>query len=73
MEVPPPDPVRDPAGAALAAAILMDTFAAKYGDAEQALAAYYLGESVIDAAGDDWRSVVPDDVHMFIGRVKEYL
>lgn len=65
-----PDPTRDPLGGKIAAALLMDKFADRYGDGDKALAAYFIGADVIDEAGDDWRKIVPDDVFMFIERVK---
>ncbi|MFO7858075.1 MAG: hypothetical protein R6V11_04050 [Ectothiorhodospiraceae bacterium] len=69
----PPDPTRDPLGGKIAASLLMDQFAARFGDGDKALAAYFVGADVIEAAGDDWRKAVPDDVFMFIERVKEEL
>jgi hypothetical protein len=69
-DVDVPDPLRDPLGSAVYASLLMDRLLQKYGDADKTLAAYYLGDDVIDEAGDDWKQVVPDDVFQFIERVK---
>lgn len=69
----PPDPTRDPMGGKVAASLLMDQFAERFGDGDKALAAYFVGADVIEAAGDEWRKAVPDDVFMFIERVKEEL
>lgn len=66
-----PDPLTNSEGAAVAAGMVLDKFAAKYGDAEQALAAYHLGEDVVDSMGEDWRSVIGAEAWQFIERVKQ--
>jgi len=65
-----PNPVTNSEGAAVAASMLLDQFANKYGSVDQALAAYWLGEDVVDSMGDDWRALIGVEARQFIARVK---
>ncbi|TVR96491.1 MAG: hypothetical protein EA406_11820 [Rhodospirillales bacterium] len=66
----PPSPLRNTDGAAIAAGLILERFRAKYATEEQALAAYWMGEAVMDSLGDDWENQIDQSTAQFIHRVR---